>query len=274
MDFIWIIFAMGIIFGTGFGFMKFNPYRWANFKATLLRRNYGLVIFVSHGKSMFPKIKDFDNAVIRTMGGIWILERDKVYRLVDSEKEEKVEMRDIVEKQKIRDKHGVEQEIEVNKSIEVRTPIKNKYVEIPVQVGNFITKRFRKQKKITGYKRFHVSLDSSVIDYRQGCPIIHFDLEDMLPLILVKQGTRKEEIAVSRNPEHVEKTLGKEVAAAELEALKMRKNPILIAIVFCAILSLVAVGLSFQNGQDIHTVGNMVYNLTQIANNKPIVIGG
>lgn len=67
--------------GIFFGWIMVDPYQRARAKRMILKKNYGIVNFVSRGNKIISKIKDFDKDLLFVNNGVWILEPNKVYRL-------------------------------------------------------------------------------------------------------------------------------------------------------------------------------------------------
>ena len=108
--------------------------------------------------------------------------------------------------------------------------------------------------------KFHVKLTPDDIEFRQGCPVVFLDIDDMVPLRLKNELLDME--PDSRNPYQVEAVLGKEVAAAELEAIKMTKKNMQMLLILAIILVVVSVGISVMTMNKVDAVTGMVYNLT------------
>lgn len=92
-----VVFFMFAIFfsvpiGLFLGWMFFDPYQRAKTKRFMLKKNYGIVNFVTKGNKIISKIKNFDHDLLWVDDGVWVLESNRVYKLdkVDeNEKEEK-----------------------------------------------------------------------------------------------------------------------------------------------------------------------------------------
>ena len=142
----------------------------------------------------------------------------------------------------------------------VQQPIQQ--IEVDQPRGRF---SFRKPKPLVVNVRLHRQIAAHDINYRQGVPIMFLGTEDMIPKYLADEFTTR----IVRNPQMVEAVLGKEVAAAELEALKMTKKTIKWLIIAGIIMSLIGVGISYITLTKVQAVGDMVYNLT--LNLQPIL---
>lgn len=130
-----------------------------------------------------------------------------------------------------------------------------KTIEIQEHKG----KIFR-QPKTTAKVKLHKEIKSGEIEYRQGVPVMFLDIEDMLPLRLLSE---KMTLPITRNPYMIEAVLGKEVAAAELEALKMTKKSLKMLIMITAVLVIITLALVAINWMDTQRVGAMTYQINQ-----------
>jgi hypothetical protein len=79
------VLTVGAFIGILIGWMLFSPDIRIKIMRKLLKKNYGLIYIRSYGKALYPMVKDFSNAIIKTKTGIWIVEENKVYRLVKSD---------------------------------------------------------------------------------------------------------------------------------------------------------------------------------------------
>lgn len=83
---------MGIFFAFALCYFYFNTYRWVSFKRKLLKKNYGIIRFRTHGRNEFPIVVDFDKDAVHFYDGIYIIEKMKVYRQLGEEKQYKGEI--------------------------------------------------------------------------------------------------------------------------------------------------------------------------------------
>ena len=232
--FMYTFMAIGILFGIAIGYFYFNTFRLTSFLRQTLRKNYGIVYFYTKGKALMPKIVNFSKDILRTDKGLWVLYEGAIYRQVGREESQSNE--------------------------NVQQPIQQ--IEVDQPRGRF---SFRKPKPLVVNVRLHRQIAAHDINYRQGVPIMFLGTEDMIPKYLADEFTTR----IVRNPQMVEAVLGKEVAAAELEALKMTKKTIKWLIIAGIIMSLIGVGISYITLTKVQAVGDMVYNLT--LNLQPIL---
>jgi hypothetical protein len=81
------------------------------------------------------------------------------------------------------------------------------------------------------------------IDFKQGVPMLYMDIDDMLPLQLQGDDKKQE----SRNPEQVEATISKEIAAAEAEAMRLTRKTLQIIMIIVAVIGVIAVAIGIVN---------------------------
>jgi hypothetical protein len=137
-----------------------------------------------------------------------------------------------------------------------------KLQSIPVMASPTGLFSFLKKKQY--YKaqvKLHCEFHPKEIDFRSGVPVVFLDIEDMMPMYLTNEKLDQE--PKSRNPYQVEAVLGKEIAAAELEALKMTKKNIQMMLILLAVMGVIVIGVSYMGYDNTQKIGSMVYNLTQ-----------
>jgi hypothetical protein len=80
------ILGSGFFLPIGFfvGFLFFNKDFLIKLMRRVRRRNYGFVFLLGSGKNAITMIKDLDRDVIKRFESIWIIERDRIYREVDT----------------------------------------------------------------------------------------------------------------------------------------------------------------------------------------------
>lgn len=221
-----VMTGMGAIFGLFIGWFYFNTFRFVSFKRSIQRKNFGIVYFVTKGKALFPVIKDFNKDIIRTHKGVWFFRAGSIYRQVDKEQNMTQTIEDGV----------VSIDYEKSKMWGLHKETRNTFA------------------------KHHYKFTPNDIEFRQGCPIVFLDIDDMVPLHL--EGDALVEEPKSRNPYQVEAVLGKEVAAAELEAIKMTKKNMQYLLIAVILLVIVGIAISVMTMNKVNTVGEMVYNLT------------
>lgn len=231
---IYTMMAMGFMLGIAIGYLYFNTFRWVQMKRQITRQNHGIIYFMSRGKALYPKVVNFGNDIMRTHKGLWVLYEGAIYRQVVKEENQASEM--------------------------VEDPMfqeKTEEMSIGEKRGRF--GMFQKsQQKIK--VKLHKKITGQDIEYRQGVPIMFLDIEDMIPLRLQSE---KMDLPIVRNPYMIEAVLGKEVAAAELEALKMTKKTMKTLILIVAVLVVVGIALSALNYFDQQRIGAMVFQINQ-----------
>jgi len=81
-----IMMLMFLAVAVMFSYFWFNTYRRIGLLRRFSSRNWGILMFRSHGRSIFPVVVDFDKDVLHMNDGIWILDKGKIYRQVGDEK--------------------------------------------------------------------------------------------------------------------------------------------------------------------------------------------
>jgi hypothetical protein len=227
---IYTMIGMGFLFGIMAGYIYFNTFRWVQMKRSITKKNHGIIYFMSRGKALYPKVVNFGNDVIRTHKGLWVLYEGAIYRQVIKEEGQQSENADIA--------GTMEMSIGEPKG----------------RLGLF----HKTVKKVT--VRIHKKITDEDFKYRQGIPIMYLDIEDMIPMRLMSE---KMDLPITRNPYMIEAVLGKEVAAAELEALKMTKKSIKMLIMVTAVLVIMAIAIGALTYFNTDTIGVRLYNNTQ-----------
>lgn len=106
----------------------------------------------------------------------------------------------------------------------------------------------------------HHEMNPREIDFRSGVPVVNLDIEDMIPLKLVNENIATKD-PITRNPYQVEATLSKEIAAAELEAIKMTKKNMQLLLMIIAILVFISIGVSAMGYMNTEKIGAMVQTI-------------
>jgi hypothetical protein len=218
--------ALGGLIGITIGFIYFNTYRFVSILRQVTRKNFGIVYFTTKGQAMFPVIKDFSKDTIRTNKGIWFFRAGSIYRQVDKEKGQSINLEDD---------------------------------EVPINYEKKSGMGLFSQNRVTGAKLHHV-IAPEEINFRQGVPIVFLGIDDMIPKKIADERMINE--PNSRNPYQVEATLGKEVTAARLEALNKAEKDLKMLILVIAILVVVSIGVSYLTYDRVNLVGAMMNNLT------------
>lgn len=132
---------LGLIFGIFLGYFRFNPFRWAKFKRQVLRRNYGIVNFISANGSIFPKIMNFSGDLFKLKNSMYILQNDFVYRIIKEEDSGTEKIEEII------DKAGNKRKVRLHTRID-ETMVR--YMEgIPIiffDINNMLPRRIEGQK--------------------------------------------------------------------------------------------------------------------------------
>jgi hypothetical protein len=186
---------IGIVFAFAICYFYFSTYRWVALKRKFTNRNYGIIRFRTHGRNEFPIVVDFDKDSLNFFGGIYIIEKGKIYRQLGEEKQYKGE-------------------IDVKKAV-----------------------------------------------FSQGCPVIHFDLNDMYSLDLTHE---KMPPSIPRNPQQMESTLRKIRAGLEADTVhsKLQEFKKVINLQYVTlIIALAAVGLSVYLLMQVNQIGGMTATL-------------
>lgn len=92
-----LIFFMFAVFfsipiGLFVGWIFFDPFQRAKAKRFMLKKNYGIVNFVTKGNKIISKIKNFDHDLLWVDDGVWVLESNRVFlqeKTDETDKEEK-----------------------------------------------------------------------------------------------------------------------------------------------------------------------------------------
>lgn len=63
------------------GWVLFDPVMRCKILRKTSRRNYGVINFVGHGKKIFTKIKNFDEALIWKENECWVIAKSRVYQM-------------------------------------------------------------------------------------------------------------------------------------------------------------------------------------------------
>jgi len=92
-----LVFFMFAVFfsipiGLFIGWIFFDPYQRAKAKRFMLKKNYGIVNFVTKGNKIISKIKNFDHDLLWVDDGVWVLEPNRVFlqeKIDESQREEK-----------------------------------------------------------------------------------------------------------------------------------------------------------------------------------------
>jgi hypothetical protein len=66
--------------GVFIGWVVMDTHQRAKVMRTLFKRNYGIVNFVSKGKQIISRVKDFDFDLLFVDNGLWILSKNRIYR--------------------------------------------------------------------------------------------------------------------------------------------------------------------------------------------------
>lgn len=140
----YMFMGIGAFIGIFIGFIKFNTYRWITMKRRMTGKNYGIVYFKTHGKSLYPIVKDFDNDVIETRGGKWVIQKDKIYLVTGDPKMNNTE------KNKDKSSPIKKTEIQIN---EEDIKILNGVPVIYLDLNDMIPLKFSNDPEIEGYSR-------------------------------------------------------------------------------------------------------------------------
>lgn len=90
-----VFFLFAILFsvpiGLFLGWIFFDPYQRAKTKRFMMKKNYGIVNFVTKGNKIISKIKNFDHDLLWVDDGVWVLEANRVYLLEKTDETNKEE---------------------------------------------------------------------------------------------------------------------------------------------------------------------------------------
>ena len=183
--------VFGLMAGTAYsllgGYFLFNPFRKVQLMRRVLRKNYGIIHF-KYGKDLLPIVKNLEGDVIKAFKGIWIIEQGKIYHQVDSEKSG------------VRFDHPSD---DIDKA----------------KITNF--RKLKIKGRSYTVEKAPIELRQADINFKQGVPVLFLDVNDLKPLKFEGDAIDED---MSRNPEQVEATMAKEIAAAEAEAIKLNKE--------------------------------------------------
>lgn len=139
---------------------------------------------------------------------------------------------------------------------------------IKTKKGIWILDKGKVYRQVGGEKKDEKPLSDANLEFRGGVPIIYFNIDDMVPLRFASDESSEE----SRNPEQVEATISKEIAAAEAEAIRMQKKGIQNAIIIVAIISIICLAACILNYFTINETKQMLMSQGTTINNMNILI--
>jgi len=253
-----LFMLIGAAAATGFAYFIFNPYRLIVLKRRMTGKNYGIVQFVTKGQAMFPVTKNFDKDIIRAKKGIWFFQAGKIYKQVSAEGKGGLTKR--------------QAETELIKDMVISSEEETAQGIAPMMIETRERGRFGLPSRQNYYETKvvqHYTFKPEDIQFRSGVPMVFLDVDDMLPLKLKSEELVNE--PKSRNPYQIEAVLGKEVAAAELEAIKMTKKNIQLLLIVACVLVIISIIVGFLTWDNTNKIGGMIYNLTQ---RVPDVVSG
>jgi hypothetical protein len=138
------IIALILIGGMGLGppfifvgWLMADPLHRAKTKRTIFKKNYGVVNFVSRGKKILTKIKDFNCDTIWVKNAVWMMEPGRIFKKIRSEDSSEMEESWPITEKNIHDQIGIP---EIYLDIDTMRPLEFDYMQktpiSPIDAGS------------------------------------------------------------------------------------------------------------------------------------------